>query len=226
MARSITELLAASPASEACNGTHKLMLFKIPAMHPTRTTNRNDQSTMYYTISDRMPHPRSTAPQTQTVTEQKGNTVAGHGFVTENSRTKRAAFQHRCRLRIALFSSKAMISFDRHEPRRNEMRRSGRKSTATDTTARQPRGHQAAGARAPLPIPQHISHVTRIAEALLALRNNMFDFESMDGSVASGRQIQVSKPPKRINGAHRVPERRPMQQECGQGGPPRLQWQP
>ena len=64
-----------------CNGTHKLMLLKIPAMHPTRTTNRKDQSTTCYTTSDRRPRPRSTAPQTQPVTKQKGNTFVGHVFV-------------------------------------------------------------------------------------------------------------------------------------------------
>ena len=163
MARSITELPSASPASGTCNGIHKLMLLKIPAMHATRTANRNDQSTTYGTISDRMPHPRSTTPQTQTVTEQKETRSWGVASSRKTEGQKRAAFQHRCRRRIALFSSKTVISFDRHEPRRNETRRSGRKSTATDTTARQPRGHQAAGARAPLPMPPHISHVTRMA---------------------------------------------------------------
>ena len=134
-----------------------------PSVHATRTANRNDQSTTYGTISDRMTHPRSTTPQTQTVTEQKETRSWGVASSRKKEGQKSAAFQHGCRRRIALFSSKTMISFDRNEPRRNETRRSGRKSTATDTTARQPRGHQAAGARAPLPIPRHISHETRMA---------------------------------------------------------------
>ena len=55
-----------------------------------------------------------------------------------------------------------------------EHRRSGRKGTAIDTTARQSRGHQAAGASAPLPIPQHVSHegtkATVAKEAAIARR--------------------------------------------------------
>jgi hypothetical protein len=134
------------------------MLFKIPAMHPTRTTNRNERSTTYYTISDRMPHPRSTTPQTQTVTEQKETRSRG----AASSRKTKGQREQRSSTGVYagshfFFYGDDLIRSTRTAKERNATQRaqehryrynstpvtrtpsSGREVAAADTTAHRPR---------------------------------------------------------------------------------------